>query len=71
MDGDGEYEGVVVAGTFDRLHLGHTQLLRKALSLVAQGGRLVVGISNGQLLAKKPLKEVRLCTCQVSCLFDL
>lgn len=58
MKADRECQGVVVAGTFDRLHLGHTQLLSKALSLVAQGGRLIVGISNGKLLASKTLSEV-------------
>ncbi|CAM6097620.1 unnamed protein product [Calypogeia fissa] len=58
MTGDRECQGVVVAGTFDSLHFGHTQLLMKALSLVSQGGRLTVGISNGTLLSRKALSEL-------------
>lgn len=53
-----KFAGVVVGGTFDRLHEGHWFLLTTALETVTEGGHLLVGIATGPLLAKKLLSEV-------------
>lgn len=52
------YMGVVVGGTFDRLHEGHRQLLKKAIDILSPGGTLVVGVSCGALLSRKLLAEL-------------
>eukprot|EP00271_Cylindrocystis_brebissonii_P021050 TRINITY_DN733_c0_g5_i1.p1 TRINITY_DN733_c0_g5~~TRINITY_DN733_c0_g5_i1.p1 ORF type:complete len:786 (-),score=146.08 TRINITY_DN733_c0_g5_i1:112-2469(-) len=58
-DAQWRFRGVVVGGTFDRLHKGHELLLRSALALVAPGGVLAVGISTGpELLRRKVLYEL-------------
>ena len=57
-----KYHGVVVGGTFDRLHDGHRLLLRTAVQVVTPGGLLVVGISTGVLLQNKYLAEVSIDT---------
>ena len=50
------YEGVVIGGTFDRLHDGHKVLLQTALLLAEK--KLTVGVADGPLLDKKILKEL-------------
>ena len=50
------FENVVLGGTFDRIHAGHKVLL--ALSAVSARLRLLIGVSEGPLLAKKVLKEM-------------
>ena len=50
------YSGVVIGGTFDRIHDGHKLLLSTALLYTHK--KLVVGVSDGPLLQKKILKEL-------------
>lgn len=50
------YRNVVLGGTFDRLHGGHKVLLTEAARLASQ--RLVVGLADGPLLARKARQEL-------------
>ena len=50
------YNGVVIGGTFDRLHDGHKVLIQTALLLANK--KLTVGVADGPLLDKKILKEL-------------
>ncbi|XP_008111626.1 bifunctional coenzyme A synthase [Anolis carolinensis] len=50
------YSDVVVAGTFDRLHNGHKILL--SVSCMLAENRLLVGVSDKDLLENKLLKEL-------------
>ena len=49
-----KFRKVVVGGTFDRLHLGHKALLRKAFEV----GRIVyVGLTSDEMIRDKPYAE--------------
>ena len=50
------YSGVVIGGTFDRIHDGHKLLIQTALLLAED--QFTVGVANGLLLEKKVLKEL-------------
>lgn len=50
------YNGVVIGGTFDRLHDGHKVLIQTALLLAEK--KITVGVADGPLLDKKILKEL-------------
>ncbi|XP_067825385.1 bifunctional coenzyme A synthase isoform X1 [Heptranchias perlo] len=50
------YSDVVVGGTFDRLHSAHKILL--SMSCLLTGKRLLIGVSDGELLDSKVLKEL-------------
>eukprot|EP00924_Labyrinthula_sp_SR-Ha-C_P002283 augustus_masked-scaffold_19-processed-gene-6.12-mRNA-1 protein AED:0.19 eAED:0.19 QI:0/-1/0/1/-1/1/1/0/292 len=45
------FDNVVLGGTFDRLHLGHKKLL--SASLMCANKRVVIGITNDQMLRQK------------------
>jgi len=51
-----QYTGVVIGGTFDRLHDGHKLLIQTALLLADE--KFTVGVANGPLLENKILKEL-------------
>ncbi|GKZ00813.1 hypothetical protein MPSEU_001033000 [Mayamaea pseudoterrestris] len=52
------FESVAVGGTFDGLHYGHCKLLTLAVSSVEpRSGRLLVGITKDEMLAKKEFAE--------------
>ncbi len=53
-----QYNRVLVAGTFDRLHQGHKLLLDKALEVTAKSGELVIGISGNSMCADKKLARL-------------
>ena len=48
------YRKVVVGGTFDRLHLGHKALLRKAFEV---GRYVYVGLTSDEMIRNKPYAE--------------
>ena len=48
------YRKVVVGGTFDRLHLGHKALLRKAFKI---GEYIYVGLTSDEMIRSKPYAE--------------
>jgi hypothetical protein len=50
------YKNGIVAGTFDRLHIGHKILLTESALLVQN--RLLVGITHDKMLLKKTLNEL-------------
>ncbi len=49
-----KYGKVVVGGTFDRLHLGHKALLRKAFEV---GRYVYVGLTSDEMIRDKPYAE--------------
>ncbi|KAL2906552.1 Phosphopantetheine adenylyltransferase [Bienertia sinuspersici] len=50
------YSSVVLGGTFDRLHDGHRLFLKAAADLARE--RVVVGVCDGPMLAKKQYSEL-------------
>jgi len=51
-----DYSGVVIGGTFDRIHNGHKLLLATALLLADE--KITVGVADGELLKNKILSEL-------------
>lgn len=51
-----DYSGVVIGGTFDRIHNGHKLLLATALLLADE--KITVGVADGDLLKNKILSEL-------------
>ena len=51
-----KYSGVVIGGTFDRIHDGHKLLISTALLLAEN--KITVGVADGDLLKNKILKEL-------------
>lgn len=50
------YRNSIIGGTFDRLHIGHKMLLSECVLLTEN--RLLIGVADGPLLAKKKLGEL-------------
>ncbi|XP_021714539.1 phosphopantetheine adenylyltransferase [Chenopodium quinoa] len=50
------FSGVVLGGTFDRLHDGHRLFLKAAADLATD--RVVIGVCDGPMLAKKQYAEL-------------
>lgn len=44
-----KYKKIATGGTFDKLHLGHKALIKKAFSL---GEKVIIGLSSGKLVKK-------------------
>merc|ERR1712037_931324 len=52
------YQSVCVGGTFDGMHYGHRKLLTLAVSSVQPiNGRLIIGVTRDEMLAKKAFSE--------------
>ena len=49
------YEWVAIGGTFDRLHLGHKTLLRRAFEL---GKKVLIGLTTQDMVSHKPDREI-------------
>ena len=50
------FSNSIVAGTFDRMHIGHKMLLSESVLLTRN--RLLIGITDGAMLDKKKLSEL-------------
>jgi len=48
---------VITYGTFDLLHYGHIEILRRAKELAGEAGRLIVGVSTDEFNAEKGKKS--------------
>lgn len=44
---------VCVGGTFDRIHKGHKELLKKAFEIAGKNGKVIIGLSDGDLIKEK------------------
>lgn len=49
---------VITYGTFDTLHWGHVELLRRARNLAGEGGKLICGISTDEFNNIKGKKAI-------------
>jgi pantetheine-phosphate adenylyltransferase len=49
------YEWAAIGGTFDRLHLGHKTLLRRAFEL---GKQVLIGLTTQDMVSHKPDREI-------------
>ena len=44
---------VCIGGTFDKLHIGHKQLITKAIETAGKNGEVFIGITKGKILESK------------------